>query len=59
LAIYTASTKKGWTVSRALKGEWRWQLSHSIEAELTLVDYYIKVDIKIFQKSVVFKPFQV
>ncbi len=55
MAIYIASTKKGWTVSRALKGEWRWQVSHSIEGKLTLIDYYVKVDIK----SVVFKPFQV
>ncbi len=45
-------------MSRALKGEQRCQVSHSIEGKLTLVDYYVKVDIKKFQKSVVFKPFQ-
>jgi hypothetical protein len=58
LAVYIASTKKSWTMSRALMGERRCQVSHSIEGKLTLVNYYVKVDIKKFQKSVVFKPFQ-
>jgi hypothetical protein len=58
LAGYIASTEKRLTISRALKGEQRCQVSHSIEGKLTLVDYYVKVDIKKFQKSVVFKPFQ-
>jgi len=57
LAVYIASTEKRLTISRALKGEQRCQVSHSIEGKLTLVDY-VKVDIKKFQKSVVFKPFQ-
>ncbi len=45
-------------MSRALIGERRCQVSHSIEGKLTLVNYYVKVDIKKFQKSVVSKPFQ-